>query len=1018
MRRARVFITFVIVLTCFGEIYAAVWQEDFSEVNRIKQFQVGKLQLDSDASNITIKNGTLKILSRGTAAKASLTAKINNTDYNLSLDIFLLKDADEGYARYISYTTKSGSPWLITFRPKGDIYFYTADARQANARSRWAVRGHTKIAYGKWYRIAVKNHSNQTQVKIRERVSGKVIWKRSARHNTGGWGLIEFGASGKNMGMLIDNTKLAYRDKDMKVLSVPPGVKELIDVWAPATTVTAYKNIIRKRQKGIGADPVKCWMADMAVRDGQQQIQPKFYDEGKFSRAQSGDTIYFCNQKAGYAIRKNSLWSMYDFGARMECISKGRIDVPLWEITLRSSDGKNKSVVKPDAAPAVKFDVTNSKLAIRLTWEKLRAKGISGMLDVEAVGTLPADDSVVRWRINVTNHLQRAGLWRVFFPVIGNPGYAGESDVCSGTLRNPHQGLGDLMRRCDGPLSHTYMGKLVERKYPGTGVQLMSISCGPATAIYIACCDGDGYSKGWGGSLNDKFEIFAYPEGTAQPGINYSQSYDILLGPMRGDWFDAAKRYRKWALKQKWCKAGPIAARNIPEKFKQIDFVIRTSLWGDPGPEKWNKDKGVWELTEDGKKWKNACGTIKSKYPAMMGHSPVEQTEKQRELYLTDNSYLAVHTYMWHQNFFDDMYPDFLPAIKGFRKLVADWQSKKMIVMPYINGWLLDKRVPWFEQAKPYLARKIDGGTYDGKMRNNTSPVTTPCVYTKFWRDKIAHLAKVICSDIGCDGLYIDQTAGMPPVLCFDKHHGHPIGGGKWFGESQRKLFKEARKAAGKPIWLSSEWFCEYYIDVVDDFLLIWSTHGLDNAPLLPVIYGGYTGYHGSRIESQDDRDTIKLVFGRTLLWGSKFGHIICLNDVLKGVAPYIQNLVQLRSRIRKFVQFGEMLRPPKILSIVPRQTLNKWEGAYGMHKVIAPVLERSLWRAPDGSLGLIVANYSDKQQRVKFDSTFIGDDFTHLKIIHHDGIRSEQKIKQGQPLSVLLPPEQAVAVEIFNKGK
>ncbi len=1002
------------VFDCYGK--ALIWREDFSKSSSAKEFQAGSLQFYSDSKSVKVDNGAVSMISKSGTVKAYLTARIKNVSYNLSFDIFLLKDADKGYGRSVYFKGASGSPCLIEFKSDGGVYFYTSDSK---AHRGWAVRSRTKIEMNRWYRIRIENKSDSCLVKIYSRGGREPIWRSSARHNIGGWGKIIFQVSGKPMGMLIDNVKLVCDDNNIEFSDTPPGVMRIIDPWKPASEVKSYKRIIAKRPAGIEGDAIKCWLADVAIRDGNViDTDKKFKSKGGFRWLIEGGKVYLANKLAGYIINENSLWSIYDFGAKMECISKGRKDVAIWKVKVKSSDGKRESIIEPVRKPEVQIEANEGKLRAKLIWKNQKAD-IGGAIDVIATVELNRGDSVARWRISVVNHIEKGGLWRVWFPRVGNLGYSGESDVCSYNVRNPHTGLGDLIRKCEGPLSHTYMGRLVERKYPGGAIQMMSISCGRASQVYIAAEDGQGYYKGWIGNMDDKFEMFAYPAGTAQEGISYNQTYDILLGVMKGDWFDAAKRYRKWALKQKWCAKGKVADRkDIPTKFKKIDILLRTGLWWDPKGEKWNKKKGVWEITDEGKKWRDACGRLKTKKSSsMLGYSPVEQVERQYDMYHTKGSFVPVHTYMWHHNLFDDMYPDFLPAIKGFKSLVAEWQAKDMIVMPYINGWILDKRVPWFKEAQPYLARKIDGSTYDFRTRINTSPATTPCVYTEFWHNKIAHLAKVICDDIGCDGLYIDQTAGMPPVLCFDKRHGHPIGGGNWFGQGQRKLFESVRTAVSKPIYLSTEWFCEYYIDLVDDFLLIWGTHSPNNVPLVPAIYSGYTSWDGSRIASRDDRNASRVVFGRALLWGEKFGHIICLNDVVHNIQGYIQKLVNLRVRIRKFVQFGRMLRPPAIVSNVPEIKIARWDTEYkGLMSVIAPAVERSFWRASDGSLGLIVVNYSDMPQQVKFDRTFVGDKFTHLIIIHYDGVEKETKIGNARELKFSVPAAEAIAIEFYKK--
>ena len=43
-------------------------------------------------------------------------------------------------------------------------------------------------------------------------------------------------------------------------------------------------------------------------------------------------------------------------------------------------------------------------------------------------------------------------------------------------------------------------------------------------------------------------------------------------------------------------------------------------------------------------------------------------------------------------------------------------------------------------------------------------------------------------NECGVKGVYIDQIAAAAPTLCFDKSHGHPLGGGHWWTEGYWKL--------------------------------------------------------------------------------------------------------------------------------------------------------------------------------------------------------------------------------------
>ena len=87
-------------------------------------------------------------------------------------------------------------------------------------------------------------------------------------------------------------------------------------------------------------------------------------------------------------------------------------------------------------------------------------------------------------------------------------------------------------------------------------IQHLSASIGSDTVVYIGWHDGQAYPKGYNFTIEDRLACFAYPENMVDEGVSYRQDYDILIGPMPGDWFTAATRYRDWAHRQFWCGAG------------------------------------------------------------------------------------------------------------------------------------------------------------------------------------------------------------------------------------------------------------------------------------------------------------------------------------------------------------------------------------------------------------------------------------------------------------------------------
>jgi len=45
--------------------------------------------------------------------------------------------------------------------------------------------------------------------------------------------------------------------------------------------------------------------------------------------------------------------------------------------------------------------------------------------------------------------------------------------------------------------------------------------------------------------------------------------------------------------------------------------------------------------------------------------------------------------------------------------------------------------------------------------------------------------------DYDCDGVYVDQVSAMRDELCYNPHHGHPLGGGRWWTDGNREMMRK-----------------------------------------------------------------------------------------------------------------------------------------------------------------------------------------------------------------------------------
>ena len=70
----------------------------------------------------------------------------------------------------------------------------------------------------------------------------------------------------------------------------------------------------------------------------------------------------------------------------------------------------------------------------------------------------------------------------------------------------------------------------------------------------------------------------------------------------------------------------------------------------------------------------------------------------------------------------------------------------------------------------------------------------------------------------------------------------------------------------------------------------------------------------------------------------------------------------------KKFLVYGEMLRPPATQTEVPLLPV-KWDRAYGPRywNIQLPQILSSMWKAPDGSRGLVIYNIGENEYSTGF---------------------------------------------------
>jgi hypothetical protein len=442
--------------------------------------------------------------------------------------------------------------------------------------------------------------------------------------------------------------------------------------------------------------------------------------------------------------------------------------------------------------------------------------------------------------------------------------------------------------------------------------------------------------------------------------------YSLGIGKFNGEWFEACQIYRRWALQQSWA--------NCPKPASQIRDI---AMWI------WNR------------------GNAEDVVP------PVQKLCEDTGLPF------ALDWYWWHKNGYDTSYPDYWPpreGIKTFRENIRKLNSQGIYTQVYTNGMVWDMESKSWEESGYKETIKLRDGTYKAYQFNSFTGnrLAWVCgealnVFEQETKNIAKHLA---ASDI--KGLYLDMIGCESTDCCYNPDHKHAPGGGNYQVKGFRRMLKEIRKE-NPGLQLSTEYGSEAYMDLFDTVIdlcpsmeRLGMTAPSEYVPAFNAVYHDKIAIFGNyalpdSIPPVDSKwpagaawkqekkwhelypDQFSLEIARTLIWGYqptvanlRKEHIA--SKEFKEIYNFIVRTAQFYYSNRKFLFDGEMLSFGKLAcNTSPIKFLSRFiftkEGKEETFTKTFPVLLHSIWRAPDGDIGLILANYTNTLQEFKFTS-------------------------------------------------
>lgn len=654
------------------------------------------------------------------------------------------------------------------------------------------------------------------------------------------------------------------------------------------------------------------------------------------------------------------------------------------------------------SASGTQAQLEESEAGQLLTLSYRRLDGLD--LDVTLQVRASPESRFSRWTCTVRNH---AGLRivDVQFPFVVVPAEP------EGAILQP-AGFGELLQGqaleslpVDAPSRWQFLPENGNSPhYPGRFFAQFLAWFGPTAGVYLACEDVEGNVKLLGAVRREPgIRLGIAHVGDWPTEGERTLEYEVVLGSLTGDWYDAADLYRAWSLQQEW--AAPLTERHdIPDWLLDSPphITIRLQGYVDAGPT-----------------------------PAIEEFLPYEKCLPLLErIAQRVESPLTAVLMSWERGG-PWVYPDCFPPVGG------DESMARFVHLARERGW----RVGSFCNGTRWVVRHLHNG-YDGEeyfrrhhgeqgvCRRHDGEMWAE-YWDQSWRPSyISCMAQTQTKEIavefvrrligwGMDSIqFFDQNCNAATFPCFAEDHGHPPVPGKWMAKAMAETiaaFREAAKQAGETgVIQSTENPCnEYCLQLFQQSDVRVSPPSSGLASFVPVyhyLFHECTIVHGMMSTGGEPfalpiRNAWNGVLGEipgavmtgdgTLLnretfnwaeWEPKVGS----ND---DALEMIRTVTALRRGAgRDFLVYGRMQRPARVEGTDPLE----WE-CEDRHYAVPPVAHAA-WQAPDGRHGVVLANWTTEERAVTVvDSRLGADVIAHVcgrheedTVVHaaEDGVR------------------------------
>lgn len=681
------------------------------------------------------------------------------------------------------------------------------------------------------------------------------------------------------------------------------------------------------------------------------------------------------------------LLSLFDLAKHRQLLAQKPL--PLFSMKMRHGESKEEVCVQADVGwEQVRVAGADPTKNVEISWQSPKDKRL-GELRVVATASLDPSAGAIRWKFNVDNVASPWSVRRVVFPQV-----ALDTSSPDFTVLYPW-GPGKLRRGSwEGPFSGPYYS------YPSHAVT-MQFMAGydpqQGTGLYFGMHDPQGGTKDIvaEGRPADQAVAVAFDvpaENMDVGGNGYVSPGEAVWQVLHGDWFDAAVIYRAWVREHAvwYPKLGPDGRPDTPLWMRELPLWVQT--WGTP----------------------------QTVVPAVEAFAKAMGVP------------VGFHWYGWHQIPFDNDYPHYFPVKDGFGEAVRELQANGVYVMPYINGRLWDTRDKGSEDSEfsrvalPATAKDDEGKPFTemyGSKESDESPVKfgVMCPATNLWQTTIRETVLRLMNEYGVKGVYVDQVAAERPMLCVDKAHGHPTGGGHWWTEAYNSMFDAIRQAKPADGMLTTECNAEPFIKSFDGYLTWhWCRDG--QVPAFPAVYGGSLQMFGRAYRGGETQElALRMKAGQQLVFGEQIGWFGPETLQHPPIAEFLKQVVGVRWQLRRYFYAGEMARPPKLQGAIPTVRADwQWDNPGW---VTTDAVMTGAWTLPgEHRCILLLTNVSDQPVTAKLslDAAAYGLSSQQVKVttVTSAGPGESFQSPTAVDRELTFPPRSAMAWELTPAGE